>query len=153
MLAGTARRRAGNGKRRKPSGQSAKRHKTGDGRDGRDKPSEGPAHLPLRAAAPPTGVAAAVPDAGLEPAEPLRLPHRVHTGAAAVADGPAVPGGAVLGKGQMGSALMGSLQILCFCLQRDFWGTSVSLLLYSQKCQGVPFPPSCQNSLLLQRPH
>ena len=34
-----------------------------------------------------------------------------------------------------------------------FWGTPVNLLLSSQKCQGVPLSPICQNQLLLQRPH
>ena len=38
-----------------------------------------------------------------------------------------------------------------FC-QRDFLGTPVNLLLSSQKCQGVPFSPICQNPLLLQLP-
>ena len=59
------------------------------------------------------------------------------------------------GKGQMGSALTGSLQIPCFFLflKRDLLGTPVNLLLPSQKCQGVPFSPICQNVLLLQRPH
>ena len=47
--------------------------------------------------------------------------------------------------GQMWSALMGSLQISC-CLTGTFGGTPVNLLLFSQKCQGVPFSPSCQNS-------
>ena len=42
---------------------------------------------------------------------------------------------------------------LMFFLQRDFWGTPVNLLLYSQKRQGAPFSPICQSSLLLQRPH
>ena len=32
-------------------------------------------------------------------------------------------------------------------------GAPVNLLLSSQKCQGVPFSPICQKSLLLQRPH
>ena len=58
----------------------------------------------------------------------------------------------VVGKGQMGSALMGSLQISCFVDTGDFWGTPVKLLVFSQKCQGVPFSPICQNGLLLQRP-
>ena len=39
------------------------------------------------------------------------------------------------------------------CFDRDFLGTPVNLLLYSQKCQGTPFYTICQNSLLLQRPH
>ena len=47
---------------------------------------------------------------------------------------------AYFGKGQMGSALMGSLQISCFLT--DFLGTPVNLLLCSQKCQGVPFSPN-----------
>ena len=37
-------------------------------------------------------------------------------------------------------------------LKMYFLGTPVSLLLYSQKCPGVPFCPICQSSLLLQRP-
>ena len=40
-----------------------------------------------------------------------------------------------------------------FFWQRDFLGTPVNLLVSSQKCQGVPFSPICQHSLLLQRPH
>ena len=40
-------------------------------------------------------------------------------------------------------ALMGSLQMFMF-FDRDFSGTPVNLLLYSQKCQGVPFSPICQ---------
>ena len=44
------------------------------------------------------------------------------------------------GKGQMGSALKGSLQFSCF-FDRNFLGTHVNLLLSSQKCQGVPFSP------------
>ena len=36
---------------------------------------------------------------------------------------------------------------------RDFGGTPVNLPLSSQKRQGVPFSPTCQKSLLLQRPH
>ena len=55
------------------------------------------------------------------------------------------------GNGQMGSALMGSLQISYF--STDLLGTPVNLLLSSQKCQVVPFSPICQNCLLLQRPH
>ena len=58
-----------------------------------------------------------------------------------------------VGKGTTGSALIGSLQLLCcltcFCLG----GTPVNLRLYSQKCQDVPCSPICPNSLLLQRPH
>ena len=56
------------------------------------------------------------------------------------------------GKGQMGSALMGSLQIPSFD-RGIFVGTPVDLRLSSQKCQGVPFSPDlCQSELLLQRP-
>ena len=60
---------------------------------------------------------------------------------------------ALVGKGQMGSALMGSLQIFLFFDRGTFLGTPVNLLLSPQKCQGVPFSPICQSSLLLQRPH
>ena len=56
-------------------------------------------------------------------------------------------------KGTMGSALMGSLQISCFG-RGTFWALPlINLCLYSQNCQGVPFSPTCQNSLLLPRPH
>ena len=48
----------------------------------------------------------------------------------------------VIRKGQMGSSLMGSLQNSYFILQRGFLGTPVNLLLYYQKCQGVPFSQS-----------
>ena len=48
-------------------------------------------------------------------------------------------------KGQMGSALMGSLQLICFLTE--------GLFGYSQKCQGVHFSSICQKSLLLQQPH
>ena len=37
--------------------------------------------------------------------------------------------------------------------QRDLLGTPINLLLSPQKCQGVPFSPIRQKSLLLQRPH
>ena len=58
-----------------------------------------------------------------------------------------------LGKGQMGSALTGSLANLVI-LDRDFWwGTPLNLRLSSQKRQGVPFPRIRQKSFLLQRPH
>ena len=49
-----------------------------------------------------------------------------------------------LGKGQMGSALMGPLRISCFFDRGTFLDTPVNLLLSSQKCQGVPFSPICQ---------
>ena len=58
--------------------------------------------------------------------------------------GPA--GGALLGKGQMGSALMGSLQILCFW-QRDFLGTPVNLLVFSPKVTGRTFFPNLPKSI------
>ena len=45
------------------------------------------------------------------------------------------------GKGQMGSALMGSLQISLF-LQRDFLGTPVNLLLSPQSAWEYLFPQS-----------
>ena len=53
---------------------------------------------------------------------------------------------------QMGSALLGSLEMLCF-LTGTFGVLPVNLLLSSQKCQGVPFSPMRQKSLLLPRPH
>ena len=59
-----------------------------------------------------------------------------------------------LGKGQNGVSTneMGSLQLSCFG-RKDFLGTPVNLLLSPPKCQGVPFSPICQHSLLLQQPH
>ena len=40
------------------------------------------------------------------------------------------------------------------CFDRGtFWGTPAKLLLSSQKCQGVPFSPTCRICFLLQRPH
>ena len=61
------------------------------------------------------------------------------------------------GEGQMGSALigsalMGSLRTSRF-LTEGLLGTPVNLLLSSQTCQGVPFSPISQNSLLFQRHH
>ena len=32
-----------------------------------------------------------------------------------------------------------------FSFLTDFWGTPVNLLLYSQKRQGIPLSPICQN--------
>ena len=58
----------------------------------------------------------------------------------------------VPGKGQMGSALMGSMHISCF-LTGGPLGTPGNLLLSPQKCQGVHFSLICRNSLLLQRSH
>ena len=49
---------------------------------------------------------------------------------------------AMFGKGQMGSAVVVSLRQLHVFGQRDFLGTPTNLRLYSQKCQGVPFPQS-----------
>ena len=48
----------------------------------------------------------------------------------------------VTGCGQMGSALLGSLQGCCFLT--DFLGTPVNLLLIFPNCQGVPFSSICQ---------
>ena len=45
----------------------------------------------------------------------------------------------------MGSALRGSAQISCFLTEVFFGGTPGNLLLHSEKCQGVPFSPICQN--------
>ena len=59
---------------------------------------------------------------------------------------------AALAQGQMGSALMGSLQISCFLTEWLFWGTPVNLCLSSQKCQGVPFSPIRQKLLLCSGP-
>ena len=58
-----------------------------------------------------------------------------------------------LGKGQMGSSIMGSLHVLCFLTGTCWVITQVNLLSFSQKCQGVPFSTICQSALLLQRPH
>ena len=51
-----------------------------------------------------------------------------------------------LGKAEMGKALIGSPHLFVF-FDRGFLGAPVSLLLFSQKCQVVPFSPICQNSL------
>ena len=46
-----------------------------------------------------------------------------------------------IGKGQMGSALMGSLKISCFFfLQRDFFGTIVNLRLFALNARAYLFP-------------
>ena len=50
------------------------------------------------------------------------------------------PRGTRIGEGQRGSALIGSLRI-SYLFDRDLLGIPVALLLYSQKCQGVPFSP------------
>ena len=57
-----------------------------------------------------------------------------------------------LGKGQVGSATMGSVQISCVLTEGLSW-YPFNLLLYSQKWHCVPFSPIWQNQLLLQRPH
>ena len=50
----------------------------------------------------------------------------------------------------MGSALLGSRQVLNNVLLTGILlGTPVNLLVSSQKCQGVPFSPICQKSLLI----
>ena len=56
-----------------------------------------------------------------------------------------------VGKGQMGSALTGSLQFSRF-FDGDFLGTPVNLFLYSQKCQGVPFPQPAKNQCFCSGP-
>ena len=66
-------------------------------------------------------------------------------------DAPAkLRGETMIAKGQMGSALMGSMQNsqIIFTM-----GTPVNQFVSYQKCQGAPFSPICQNVLLLQRPH
>ena len=55
-----------------------------------------------------------------------------------------------LGKGQMGSTLMGSLHVFMFF---DRYFLALPLTLLSGTCQGEPFSPICQNSLLSRRPH
>ena len=59
---------------------------------------------------------------------------------------------AALGKGQMGSALTGSLHFLCF-LTGNFWVLLLTYLFLPRKCQCLPFSPILQNKWLLQRPH
>ena len=54
-----------------------------------------------------------------------------------------------LGEGRMGSALNGVTANVTLSNRGSFWVPPLS----SQKCQGVPFSPNCQDSLLLQRPH
>ena len=73
----------------------------------------------------------------------IRTTRRRLTRRRATADG----SGRHVGKGHLGSALMGSLQISCFSAEGLFEYPRVKLLLSSQKCQGVPF------SSILQRPH
>ena len=56
-------------------------------------------------------------------------------------------------KGANGVSTKRVTAFCCFFGQRDFLVTPVNLLLSTQKCQGVPFSPICQNCLLLQRPY
>ena len=56
-----------------------------------------------------------------------------------------------IGKGQMGSALMASLQVSCFLTEGLLVGFSRSPTFIFPKCQGVPFSPILSNSLLLLR--
>ena len=56
-------------------------------------------------------------------------------------------------KGTNGVSTSGGHCKLYVFGQRDLLGIPVNLFLSSQKCQGVPFSPICQNSLLSQRPH
>ena len=51
-----------------------------------------------------------------------------------------------IGRGQTGSAIMVSLEILVFLTERPL-GTPVIQLLSSHKCQGVLLFPICQNSI------
>ena len=54
-----------------------------------------------------------------------------------------------VGKGQMGSALTGSLQISFFFLTQGLLDTPV---ISSKKCQGAPFFPICKNHYLCSGP-
>ena len=56
-------------------------------------------------------------------------------------------------KGTNGVSTNGVTAIFVLFDRGNFLGTPVDLLLSSHTCQGVPFSPICQNSLLLQRPH
>ena len=64
--------------------------------------------------------------------------------AARLACHPCVP----LLHGLLGKGLMGH-RIFQVFWQRDFLGTPVNLLLYSQKCQGVLFTPICQSYIYI----
>ena len=58
------------------------------------------------------------------------------------------------GKGQMGVSTNGvSADCMCFFDRGTFRVFPFTYLYICQKCQGVPFSPIRQNSLLLQRPH
>ena len=54
-------------------------------------------------------------------------------------------------KGQMGSALMGSLRLSCF-LQRDFLGTPANLSYISESARVYPFPQPVKIHYSLRRP-
>ena len=58
----------------------------------------------------------------------------------------------VLAKGQMGSAQheWGHCKSHVAC-QRDCLGTPLNLLLSSQKCQGVPFSPTCLTVIVVYK--
>ena len=58
---------------------------------------------------------------------------------------------ASVGKGQMGSALMGSLQIYLFD-RVTFWVPPLTYFYLPKSARAYLFPPICQNSLILQRP-
>ena len=61
-------------------------------------------------------------------------------------------GGTVVGKGQMGSALMGSLQISCF-LTEGLFGYPLTYFYLSKSARAYLFPQSVKSTtLLLQRP-
>ena len=70
----------------------------------------------------------------------------------AASSGPPDPGRRrALGERRMGPALMGSLQILCVLTEGLLWVLQVTYLYLPKSAR--PFPPICQNSLLLHRPH
>ena len=56
-------------------------------------------------------------------------------------------------KGTNGVSTNGVTVNFVFFEQRDLLGTPVNILLFSQKCQGLPFSPTRQHLLLLQRPY
>ena len=52
------------------------------------------------------------------------------------------------------SCLVECSQLPTCCAVVHIWMPPLhNLLSYSQKCQGMPFPPTCQTCLLLHRPH
>ena len=56
-------------------------------------------------------------------------------------------------KGTDGVSTNGFAANLMLFDRVTFWVLPLTEVLSSQKCQGVPFSPICQNLLLLQRPH